>query len=278
MVVIPTSEHVSLHYGRTPDRPASRSSSPCSASPASSGSLARPPLAFPAPKERPQPDARRRRAASRGGSTWDNVEWDTLGGVGQPRGRLVGRRATGTGRAPRRTGDHVAHLDAIFKAYDIRGTVPDQLDATIARAIGTAFARFAAAPRVLIAHDMRESGPELAAAFAEGVRREGVDVVHARARLDRHDLLRRRPARRARGDAHRVAQPRRVQRHQAVPRPAPGPSASTAASPRSRQTTAALLADGDTRPAAWHRDDASTCSTTSSPTSTRSSTSARSAR
>ena len=40
-------------------------------------------------------------------------------------------------------------LDIIFKAYDIRGTVPDQLDATIVRAIGTAFARFAAAPRVL---------------------------------------------------------------------------------------------------------------------------------
>src|SRR4029077_9585859 len=68
-------------------------------------------------------------------------------------------------------------LDTIFKAYDIRGTVPDQLDATIVRAIGTAFARFAAAPRVLIAHDMRESGPELAAAFSEGVRREGVDAV-----------------------------------------------------------------------------------------------------
>ncbi len=69
-------------------------------------------------------------------------------------------------------------LDAIFKAYDIRGTVPDQLDADIARAIGSAFARFARAPRILVAHDMRESGPELAVAFAEGVRREDVEVVH----------------------------------------------------------------------------------------------------
>jgi len=69
-------------------------------------------------------------------------------------------------------------LDVIFKAYDIRGTVPEQLDARIAGAIGTAFARFAAAPRILIARDMRESGVELAAAFADGVRREGVDVVH----------------------------------------------------------------------------------------------------
>jgi phosphomannomutase len=69
-------------------------------------------------------------------------------------------------------------LDTIFKAYDIRGTVPDQLDADIARAIGSAFARFARSPRVLVAHDMRESGPELAIAFAEGVRREDVEVVH----------------------------------------------------------------------------------------------------
>ena len=68
-------------------------------------------------------------------------------------------------------------LDVIFKAYDIRGTVPEQLDARIAGAIGTAFARFAAAPRILIARDMRESGVDLAAAFADGVRREGVDVV-----------------------------------------------------------------------------------------------------
>jgi phosphomannomutase len=69
-------------------------------------------------------------------------------------------------------------LDVIFKAYDIRGTVPEQLDARIAGAIGTAFARFAAVPRILIARDMRESGVDLAAAFADGVRREGVDVVH----------------------------------------------------------------------------------------------------
>jgi phosphomannomutase len=45
------------------------------------------------------------------------------------------------------------------------------------RSIGAAFARFAAAPRVLIARDMRPSGVELSAAFAEGVRSQGVDVV-----------------------------------------------------------------------------------------------------
>jgi len=73
-------------------------------------------------------------------------------------------------------------IGAIFKAYDIRGTVPDQLDARVARTIGAAFARFAAdgpgrADRVLVARDMRPSGVDLAAAFAEGVQSQGIDVV-----------------------------------------------------------------------------------------------------
>ena len=74
-------------------------------------------------------------------------------------------------------------LEAIFKAYDIRGTVPDQLDARLCRAIGVGFARFVKAgdrpaTRVLIGRDMRPTGVELAAAFAVGVRSEGLDVVH----------------------------------------------------------------------------------------------------
>ena len=68
-------------------------------------------------------------------------------------------------------------LDAIFKAYDVRGTVPDQFDAGAARAIGAAFARFAGAPSLLVARDMRPSGEELGAAFAEGATSQGVDVV-----------------------------------------------------------------------------------------------------
>jgi len=68
-------------------------------------------------------------------------------------------------------------LDAVFKAYDVRGTVPDQIDARACRAIGWAFARFAGAGRVIVARDMRSSGVELAAAFASGARRAGVDVV-----------------------------------------------------------------------------------------------------
>jgi len=65
----------------------------------------------------------------------------------------------------------------VFKAYDIRGVVPDQLDAPMCRAIGAAVARFTGAPRLLVARDMRPSGVELAAAFAEGARAEGTAVT-----------------------------------------------------------------------------------------------------
>jgi phosphomannomutase len=68
-------------------------------------------------------------------------------------------------------------LDQVFKAYDIRGTVPDQMNADLARAVGTAFASFTRAGRVVVARDMRPSGLELAHAFADGVRAAGVDVV-----------------------------------------------------------------------------------------------------
>src|SRR3954447_9780510 len=68
-------------------------------------------------------------------------------------------------------------FDSVFKAYDIRGVVPDQLDAEMCGAIGAAFARFAAAPTVLVARDMRPSGVDLTAAFARGVGSQGVDVI-----------------------------------------------------------------------------------------------------
>ena len=68
-------------------------------------------------------------------------------------------------------------LSDVFKAYDIRGVVPDQLNADQFRAIGEAVARFTGAPRLLVARDMRESGVALSAAFAEGARSQGVEVV-----------------------------------------------------------------------------------------------------
>src|SRR5437660_6291858 len=67
--------------------------------------------------------------------------------------------------------------EAVFKAYDIRGVVPSELDGSLAWEIGVAFARFAKSERILVARDMRESGVELSQAFAEGVTDEGVDVV-----------------------------------------------------------------------------------------------------
>jgi phosphomannomutase len=66
---------------------------------------------------------------------------------------------------------------AIFKAYDVRGTYPDQLDKTITQAIGSAFATFAKSPRIVVARDMRTSGEILSAAFSRGARSVGVDVV-----------------------------------------------------------------------------------------------------
>ncbi len=70
-------------------------------------------------------------------------------------------------------------LSSIVKAYDVRGLVPQELDADAARALGAAFARFAGAPLIVTARDMRSSGVELAAAFAKGVTSQGVDVVDA---------------------------------------------------------------------------------------------------
>jgi len=78
----------------------------------------------------------------------------------------------------------VRSLDQIIKAYDVRGIYPDQLDADLAHAVGAAFVRvLGIAARdggpgvVVIGHDMRPSGPELVAAFADGVREQGCDVI-----------------------------------------------------------------------------------------------------
>ncbi|KRE62269.1 phosphomannomutase/phosphoglucomutase [Nostocoides sp. Soil756] len=72
-------------------------------------------------------------------------------------------------------------LAALVKAYDVRGTVPDQLDAEVARALGAAFAEVVLAPDeapgCVIGHDMRESGPGLVHAFSDGVRSRGRDVT-----------------------------------------------------------------------------------------------------
>lgn len=68
-------------------------------------------------------------------------------------------------------------LDAIVKAYDVRGTTPDQFNDDIAFALGVGFAQFAKTPKVIVARDMRITGEALANAFADGVMSCGVDVV-----------------------------------------------------------------------------------------------------
>ena len=75
-------------------------------------------------------------------------------------------------------------LSQIIKAYDVRGTYPDELDAELARRVGAAFVQVVGAAvaaggpgRVVVGRDMRPSGPELVAAFCQGVTGQGVDVV-----------------------------------------------------------------------------------------------------
>jgi phosphomannomutase len=78
----------------------------------------------------------------------------------------------------------MSDLSAIVKAYDVRGIVPDQLDERVAEALGAAFvetlrARGERADTVVLAYDMRDSSPGLAAAFGTGARARGADVIDA---------------------------------------------------------------------------------------------------
>jgi phosphomannomutase len=71
----------------------------------------------------------------------------------------------------------VAEYARIFKAYDIRGTVPDELDEGVAEAVGAAFARLTGAQAVVTVHDMRTSSAPLAEAFGHGAASQGADVL-----------------------------------------------------------------------------------------------------
>jgi phosphomannomutase len=65
----------------------------------------------------------------------------------------------------------------IFKAYDVRGVYPTELDEQIFRQIGRAFVTFLKATRIGVGRDMRLSSPSLSAAFIEGARAQGADIV-----------------------------------------------------------------------------------------------------
>jgi phosphomannomutase len=66
---------------------------------------------------------------------------------------------------------------SIFKAYDVRGLYPNEIDEKTAEAIGRGFAAYLQAGTVAVSRDMRLSSPALAAAFIEGVRTQGTNVV-----------------------------------------------------------------------------------------------------
>jgi phosphomannomutase len=68
-------------------------------------------------------------------------------------------------------------LDAIFKAYDVRGLYPEEIDEAVARKIGNAFAHFTGAQNVVVGYDMRPSSVPLVEAFIEGALLAGADVT-----------------------------------------------------------------------------------------------------
>ena len=67
-------------------------------------------------------------------------------------------------------------LSSIFKAYDVRGVVPDELNEEAATAIGAAFASFVTEREVIVGYDCRLSSPSLRDALVEGITSRGVDV------------------------------------------------------------------------------------------------------
>jgi phosphomannomutase len=68
-------------------------------------------------------------------------------------------------------------LDAIFKAYDVRGLYPSQLDEEVAHRVGRAMVELTKTKRILVAHDMRASSEPLTTAFISGALTQGADVL-----------------------------------------------------------------------------------------------------
>src|SRR5688572_14167708 len=66
---------------------------------------------------------------------------------------------------------------SIFKAYDVRGLYPQEMNEDVARGIGRAFVSYLNAKRIAVGRDMRLSSPSIAAAFIDGATLQGADVV-----------------------------------------------------------------------------------------------------
>ena len=69
------------------------------------------------------------------------------------------------------------NLSKVFKAYDVRGIVGEQLDEDLARATGAAYVEVLGVDALVIGYDMRPSSPTLAGAFADGATSAGADVT-----------------------------------------------------------------------------------------------------
>jgi phosphomannomutase len=67
---------------------------------------------------------------------------------------------------------------SIFKAYDVRGLYPSEVNEDAARQIGRGFVSYLQAKRIAVSHDMRLSSPSLTEAFIDGARHQGADVVN----------------------------------------------------------------------------------------------------
>jgi len=70
-----------------------------------------------------------------------------------------------------------AQITALFKAYDVRGSAPDELTPEIAYVIGRALVASLDLDEVAVGRDMRVSGPALSAALIDGIRDQGADVT-----------------------------------------------------------------------------------------------------
>src|SRR6202034_1338198 len=75
------------------------------------------------------------------------------------------------------SGVEVSDLNKIFKAYDVRGLVPQELDESVAEAVGAAFVRLTGTKTLVTLHDMRPSSAPLADAIGRGATSQGADVI-----------------------------------------------------------------------------------------------------
>src|SRR6185503_19434362 len=91
--------------------------------------------------------------------------------------RRRARRQDGHHRLQPFLNRHMPINSSIFKAYDVRGLYPQEVDEEAARLIGRGFVAYLNAKRIAVSRDMRLSSPSLAAAFIEGATAQGADVV-----------------------------------------------------------------------------------------------------